>query len=69
MVRTAGVTGGVVRPITNAIAVTIASGSMVSAMRASSEAQIAVVTVSTWRMPSRPMSRLVNGPAMAWPTL
>lgn len=29
--------------------------------------QRAVVTMSTGRMPRRPMSRLVRGPAMAWP--
>ena len=30
-------------------------------------AQMTSVTISTGRMPKRPMSRLVSGPATAWP--
>ena len=32
-------------------------------------AQMMSVTMSTVRMPKRPIQRLVSGPATAWPTL
>ena len=67
MVRTAGCTGGMLRPAMNPITTNCHTSSGSTAIAMIAPAQTTRVIVSTRRIPSRPIRRLVSGPAMACP--
>lgn len=67
MVRTAGWTGGMLRPAIRAMTTNCQISRSSSAMAMIAAAQTIRVRVSTRRMPRRPISLLVRGPAIAWP--
>ena len=61
--------GGIERPAMKPTTIRPGIGSGTSAMTTMAAVHTIMVTMSTGRMPSRPISREVSGPAMAWPML
>ena len=67
MVRTAGCTGGVDSPAMKPMPMYRGTVSGSTPIATTAVTHTASVAMSTGRIPSRPMSRLVSGPAIAWP--